>query len=45
MRIDRPVPSDLLASEPPVDSSFVEDDPKDGREGPKQGQTPSGDAG
>ena len=25
MRIDRPVPSDLLEQEPPVDSSFVED--------------------
>ena len=25
MRIDRPVPSDLLGQEPPVDSSFVED--------------------
>ena len=25
MMIDRPVPSDLLADEPPVDSSFVED--------------------
>ena len=25
MRIDRPVPSDLVEQEPPVDSSFVED--------------------
>ncbi|MCH9016980.1 MAG: hypothetical protein IIB89_04345, partial [Chloroflexi bacterium] len=25
MMIDRPVPSDLLPDEPPVDSSFVED--------------------
>ena len=25
MRINRPVPSDLLPPEPPVDSSFVED--------------------
>ena len=25
MRIDRPVPSDLLSGQPPVDSSFVED--------------------